>query len=134
MTEEENVALIRRAYEALQRDGVEGIIEFIDPEFEVETPAALAVEPQVYRGPDGVRRWFDTFLEVMDEVNLEADEFIPAGDRVVVPGRVVARGRDSGIETGQPVTQVWTIRDGKGVRMDIYAKKQEALRALGLAE
>jgi ketosteroid isomerase-like protein len=69
----------------------------------------------------------------MDEVNLEADEFIPAsGGRVVVPGRVLARGQDSGIETEQAVTQVWTIRDGKAVRIDVYAEKQEALEAVGL--
>lgn len=132
MSEAENVALLRHAYEALADEGVEGIIHLISPEFEVETPSDLAVEPQVYRGPDGVRRWFDTFFEVMDEVNLEADELIPAGDRVVVPGRVVARGQDSGIETNQAVTMVWTLRDGMAVKMDIYAEKQEALEALGI--
>ncbi len=127
------MTLLKRAYEALQADGVEGITHLIAPEFEVETPSDLAVEPQVYRGPDGVRRWFDTFYEVMDEVNLEADEFIPAGERVVCPGRVVARGQDSGIETNQAVSLVWTLREGRAVKIDIYADKREALAAVGLA-
>jgi uncharacterized protein len=129
----ENVEAARRGFEALERGGVEAFLEFIDPEFETTTPSELTVEPATYKGREGLRRYFDSFYEIMDEVRFEPEEFIDAGDRVVVPVRLVARGRDTGIEAVQQITMVWTIRDGKGLRVETYATREEALAAAGIA-
>ena len=64
----ENLEIVRRGFEAFNEKGVEGIIPFIDPEFVAVTPPDLASEPDTYRGHDGIRRWFDSFYEVMDEI------------------------------------------------------------------
>ena len=127
----EEVETVRRAFEALRRDGVEGLLEFIHPEFEARTPPELSLEPETYRGHEGIRRYFETFYEVMEEVRYEPQEFIDAGERVLVPTRLIARGRGTGIEAGQNVTLVFTVRDGKAVRVDVYATKAEALAAVG---
>ena len=126
----ENVESARRGLEAFARDGVEGILEYIHPDFEMTTPPDLAVEPQTYRGHDGLRRYFRSFYEVMDEIRFEPHEFIDAGDRVVIPLRLVARGKGTGISAGQELVLVWTVRDGLGVRMDAYASREAALRAV----
>jgi ketosteroid isomerase-like protein len=126
---EENVEAARRGFEALERGGVEAFLEFIDPEFETTTPPELTVEPSTYRGREGMRRYFDSFYEIMDEVRFEPEEFIEAGDRVVVPARLIARGRDTGIEAVQQIVMVWTIRDGRGLRVETYATREEALAA-----
>jgi uncharacterized protein len=128
----ENLHAVRRGFEALDRGGVEAFLEFIDPQFETTTPSELTVEPATYRGHDGLRRYFESFYEIMDEVRFEPDEFIDAGDRVVVPARLVARGRDTGIEAVQQLAFVWTLRDGKGLRLETYATRAEALAAAGL--
>jgi ketosteroid isomerase-like protein len=129
----ENVDAARRGFEALAQGGVEAFLEdFIDPEFETSTPPELTVEPATYRGHAGLRHYFDSFYEVMDEVRFEPEEFIDAGDRVVVPTRLVARGRDTGIEAVQQIVMVWTIRDGKGLRVETFATMEEALEAAGL--
>ena len=80
---------------------MEGLLPFIHPEFEVTTPADLAAEPDTYRGPDGVRRYFDSFYEAMDEIRFEPREFLEAGGRVIVPITLTARGRTTGIEARQ---------------------------------
>jgi ketosteroid isomerase-like protein len=126
-----NVEIVRRAYEALGARGVDAVLEFIDPDFESEAPSELAVEPQTYRGHEGVKRWFESFYEAVDEVRIEPEEFIDAGGQVVVPVRLAVRGHDSGIEVAQRLVQVWTLRDGLAVRMDAYADKDAALRAVG---
>lgn len=128
----ENVDSIRRGLEAFRRDGVEGLLEYVDPEFVTRTPPELAVEPSTYRGHDGLRDYFDSFYEIMEEVRFEPEEFIDAGDRVVVPVRLVARGRGTGIEAAQRLVMVWTLREGKAVRLHAYATKAEALDAVGL--
>jgi ketosteroid isomerase-like protein len=128
----ENVDRVRRAFEALEREGVEGLLDFIDLEFEASTPPELSLEPTTYRGHDGIRRYFETFYEVMDEVRYEPEEFIDAGDCVVVPTRLVARGRGTGIETGQNVVLVFTMREGLATRIDVHPTKAQALAAVGL--
>jgi hypothetical protein len=44
----------------------------------------------------------------------------------------VARGRDSGIEAVQRLAFVWTLRNGKGLGLQTFASKAEALEAAGL--
>src|SRR5919108_3674662 len=81
----------------------EQVVPHIHPEFEMQTPAGLAAEPDVYRGPDGVRRWFESFYEIMDEVRVEASELEAVGeDRVVASLRICARGRATRLQLEQP--------------------------------
>jgi ketosteroid isomerase-like protein len=128
----ENVETLRRGLEAFRRGGLEALLDFVDPEFETTTPPELSVEPSTYRGHEGLRRYFGSFYEVMEEVRFEPEELIDAGDRVVMPVRLVARARGTGIEAEQRLVMVWTLREGKAVRVDSYATKPEALAAVGL--
>ena len=59
--------------------------------------------------------------------------FFDLGERVLVLSRFEATGRD-GIEANLPMAHLWTLRDGKVVRMDAFADQQKALEAAGLSE
>jgi ketosteroid isomerase-like protein len=124
-----NVDLVRRGFEALRDGDVEGLMPLIHPEFEATTPPGLAAEPDTYRGPEGIRRYFESFYEVMDRVRFEAEDFIPVGERVVVPLTLRARGRTTGIETAQKVVQIWDVKDEKAYRVEVYATLEEAMAA-----
>jgi ketosteroid isomerase-like protein len=126
---QDNAEIVRAGFEALERGGVEELLPFIHPEFETTTPPGLAVEPDTYRGHEGLRRYFDSFYEVMDSVRFIPDEFVEVGERVVVPLRVVARGKETGIEADQRVVQVWSLRDEKAIRVDVFATREEAMEA-----
>jgi ketosteroid isomerase-like protein len=125
----ENLEIVQRGFEAFNAQGVEGIIPFIDPDFEATTPPDLASEPDTYRGPDGIRRWFDSFFEVMDEIRWDAREFHEAGDKVVVEFTLRARGKTTGLSFGQEAVMVWTLRDGKAIRVDLFPTLDQALEA-----
>ena len=90
------------------------------------------MEPDTYRGPEGVRRWMDAWGDTMDDIHFDVDELIDAGDQVVAMSRLVARSRTTGIELEQGVAMVWTLRDGLAIRLDPYATREDALRAVGL--
>src|SRR5688572_17000393 len=95
---QQDVELVREAFAAMERDGLEGLLPRLDPEFEIEVPPELSAEPDVYRGEEGVRRYFRGFEGVMEEVRFEAEDFIDAGDgRVVVPSRMSARSAAAGL-------------------------------------
>jgi ketosteroid isomerase-like protein len=129
---QENVEIVRTAMEAFNLEGVDAVAEQIHPDFETTTPSSLAVEPDTYRGPEGVRRWFDAWEGTMDEIRFDVDELVDAGDRVVAVTRLVARSHTTGLEFEQGVAMVWTVRDGRAVRLDPYATRAEALRVVGL--
>jgi ketosteroid isomerase-like protein len=130
----QNVELLQAMLDAVNERGVEGMLPYIDPEFEVTVPPSLSVEPDTYRGHEGMRRYFESFADVMDEVRFEAEEFFDAGDSVVAATRLSVRARETGLEVDQHVFQVWTVRDGRAVRAEVYPTKAEALHAAGLED
>jgi ketosteroid isomerase-like protein len=125
----ENLEIVERGIEAFNDRGVAGIIPYIHPEFEATTPPNLASEPDTYRGHDGVRRWFDSFYEVMDQIRWDAHSFQQVGDRVVVEFTLRARGKTTGLDFGQEAVMVWSFRDGKGIRIELFETLDEALAA-----
>ncbi len=111
--------LAQAAFDALAKDGVEGMLAHVHPDFEMETLPGIAAEPQVYRGHDGVRRWFGTFYEVMDEIVIRPTEVTElAPDRALVQFGMRATGQASGIEVQQEAAAVATLRDGKVLSLE----------------
>jgi ketosteroid isomerase-like protein len=129
----ENLDAVKAGFEALERGNVDALLELIHPEFEFTTPPGLSVEPDTYRGEEGVRRYFDSFYEVMDEVRFIPDEFIDAGERVVVPVHLRARGKETGLEVEQRLVQVWSVREGKASRVEVFGTLEEAMEAADAA-
>jgi ketosteroid isomerase-like protein len=128
-----NLEIVQRGFEAFNERGVEGIIPFVDPDFEATTPPNLATEPDTYRGHDGIRRWFDSFYEVMDGIRWDAREFHETGDRVVVEFTLRARGKTTGLDFGQDAAMVWWLRGDKAIRLELFQTLDEALAAAGAA-
>jgi ketosteroid isomerase-like protein len=124
---ESNVEIVKRGFEPLSRGDVEALMPFIHPDFEMTTTADIASEPDTYRGHDGIRRYFDSFYEAMDEVRVEPLEFTPVGDLVVVPFLLHARGRTTGIEATQPGVGVWELRGDKATRLSFFAELEDAM-------
>jgi ketosteroid isomerase-like protein len=94
---QENVEIVRRLYDALNRDDIEGAIEQMDPAVRYDLSERV-FNPAVYEGHDGIRRFAADLDEVWDEFRAEPVEFIDAGETVVVSHRVHARGKGSGVE------------------------------------
>ena len=129
---QENVELVRATYDAYNRRDLDAALKDTAPEFELDWTRAVGPQRGVY-GLDQIRVFLVDFLEAFESTQVEPDEFIEAGDQVVVPQTGHIRGRD-GIEVTARVALVWTIRDGAIVRVCLYQQKREALEAAGLSE
>ena len=125
---------MRAGYDALSSNDIETILEFFHPEFKVTTPPTLSAEPDTYRGHDGVRRYFNSFWEAMDDIRFVPHTFREVGDRIVVEISLHARGKNTGIETEQKSVQVWELRDGKAIGLEVYPTLDEALASVDAAE
>ena len=131
---QENVEVVRQGYEAFNRGDIEAAFKHFAPDFECDMSRAVGfnVDRDIY-DLDQFRRLFDEYVGSWEDFRLGADEFLDAGDDVVVPFTNRVRGRD-GIELQGRGTFVWTIRDGPVVRACLYQERAEALEAAGLQE
>ena len=127
-----NLELVKQGFVDLEERGVEGMLPLFAEDFELTTPPALVAEPDTYRGPEGIRRYFDSFYDAMEDVHFEPTGFHEVDDRVVVEFTLTARGRTTGIVAEQRAVQVWELRDGQAVRLEVYSGLDEALEAARL--
>ena len=128
-----NVEVVKAKIDAYNREDWDDFI-FKDaaPGFEVDFSRAVGPWRGVL-GLDQIRRFVDEIRETWESTRLEPDEFIEAGDLVVVPLTQHLKGR-GGIEVVTRATFVWTIRNGAIERMVMYQEREEALEAVGLSE
>jgi ketosteroid isomerase-like protein len=131
---QENVEIVRAALEAFNRGDVDAVVADAAPDLEYVATGAIPGAGGVYRGPEGFRRFLETFWGEFADARTELHEFIDAGSRVLVSQTLRGRGKQSGVEANWPVWQLWTLRDGKIVRGRGYTSRQEAVDAAGLTE
>ena len=90
-------------------------------------------EQTVYAGVEETRRFMREWTEPFDDWQMEVEAIHDAGeDQVLVIIRQHARSRSTGVPVDMVLGQVYTIRDGKQTRMEMYSDPGEAMSALGL--
>ena len=130
---QENVELARWAFTSgdptrffnLLDEGVE-----LDATRNGELPGAVSAG----RGREVVERYCREYWGTWTEYAANPQEFIDAGDHVVVEVQERGKGKGSGVPFETTHTQVWTLRDGRLVRWLLFANRAEALDAVGLSE
>jgi ketosteroid isomerase-like protein len=89
-------------------------------------------EQQVYEGAEGARTFLRDWADAWEDWELDIDALHDAGERVVAVMRQRGRSKAAGTPVEMSFAQVWTLRDGKEARMDMYSDPDEALEAAGL--
>jgi ketosteroid isomerase-like protein len=133
---QENVEAFRRGVEAYNRRDVGAFLELFEPgvEWHPLTQVMFGEEATVYRGHEGIRQFMREVDEALAEVQIEQLEIRDLGERLVVSGRLRARGRASGAETESPISWVVEFENSKVIRMRDYLDLKDALEAAGLSE
>lgn len=111
---DENIAIVRRAFEAFSERDVKAMAVLSDPEIEFLPPhtAGLARKGRPYRGHEGLRIYIEDVARLWQEMRVIPQEFRDIDDSVIVIGRVYARGKD-GLLVDSPMRWIWRLRDGK---------------------
>jgi ketosteroid isomerase-like protein len=128
----ENVALVRRSFEAMGAWDVDELLRLYAPGVEFLPLTGTLVESGGYQGHEGVRAYFEEARELWDVLEPEGHEYRDLGDRVVVGGRCLVRGRVSGAESHPACAWVIGVRDGMIVSHRTCSTYDEALRAAGV--
>jgi ketosteroid isomerase-like protein len=130
---QENVEIMRRVIERWNRGDLEGVLALFSADVEC-FPAAGQPESQSFRGRDGFAEYAKGWLDAFDTYALEASEYLDLGEYVVVLGRVVGRGRQSGAEVSADDAWLYRLRDGQVIEYRECGTKAKALEAAGLWE
>jgi ketosteroid isomerase-like protein len=131
---QENVEVIRSLTEKINAGDTEGELELIHPDLELFPPEDEPEAKEVYRGREGYREYSSYWTDTFDQWQTEVEEYIDAGEYVVVVGQAHATGRASGARVETYATWVWRVRDGMGIECREYRTREEALEAAGLSE
>ena len=128
----ENVELVRRAYDVFDTD-LGALLELLDPEIAWVSPSD-SIEPGVRSGHDGVKDAYAATALAWDLPTHTPEEFVDAGDKVLVTVTFRGHGRGSGMDADRREFHVWTLGGGRFVRFEWFYQRPEALEAAGLAD
>jgi ketosteroid isomerase-like protein len=132
---QENVELVRRAFDAFNRKEFRRALEATEDGFEMDWSNSIGPLKGVYKGREEVLGLWESFLDAWDDVRWEPREIIELDHgHVIVVNYVRMRGGGSGAEVEATGVQLWTIHNGKGRSVKLFQSKAEALEAAASSE
>jgi ketosteroid isomerase-like protein len=126
------VEAIKGSYEALNRRDIDGTMAVLDPDAKWVEHSELP-EAGSYEGRETIRDFLVKYLESWDEFEQQIEEVHAEQDCVLLFIRLTASGRGSGIDVQSRYAHLWSVREGRGVRVDAYYDRDSALAALQAA-
>jgi ketosteroid isomerase-like protein len=136
---EENVEIVRRVFVTFNRDGPAAAIAtgHWAPDVLWDGTRSGVAGLGVLHGVDEVLEffendWFAVFP--FEDWEIQMDEPVIKGDQVIVASHQIARGAISGAPAALTLGNIFTLRNGKIVRVDVFQREEDALAAAGLSE
>jgi ketosteroid isomerase-like protein len=121
----------RRFADAITRGDRELALAVCHPEIELNS--MLGISGHAYHGHDGIHEYFDDVASAWEHWTVEVERVVEAADgRVVIVMTMHARGRGSGATLAGRTAHIWTVRDGRLLRNELYRDPEQALRDVGL--
>jgi ketosteroid isomerase-like protein len=134
---QENVEMVRSLYGEWERGNFWGMTELYAPDVEWQwsrQARALRGGSASYKGLSEIATAMQEWLSDWGWFQISAEEFIDAGDQVIVVYEVHARLKDSRGEVRDHQADVLTIRHAKINRMETFDRRADAIEAVGLRE
>jgi len=127
---EPEIQALRRIYDALLRWDVEEFARDVTHDFELILPETVPWGGTRH-GRDGVEAYAALFRDHVEGQWADPDDFLEAGELIVVLGRLRGRARATGEEYEVAFAHVWTLSDGVPSRCHSYFDTAPIMAALG---
>jgi ketosteroid isomerase-like protein len=125
-----DVDVVRRGYAAWNERDEAALVALFAADAEVHSALARAEGSGVFRGHDGVRRWFRDNIETVGFV-MEPSQFLSFRGHVLSLVVVRAHAHGSGVAMPQEYGLIHTVRGGLIVRVLTFLDPAEAIEAMG---
>jgi ketosteroid isomerase-like protein len=130
---QENVEVVKAAFEAYNRGDLDAWVADADPDIEWHV-LPEATDPGPHRGRQVILERGKLWRQMFGGLRVEVLEYIDAGDYVIAPVRMRGQAPGSDAEVALDEVYVSMLRNGKIVELREYRTKAEALEAAGLRE
>ena len=121
MSEQQNIEIVQRGYDAFGSGDIEALMTLFDRDIEWDTPGPVEIPTSgKRRGLEQVRGFFQTLNETFEIQRFEPKTFLSQGDLVVVLGEETVRVRATGKAIVSPWVHAFTLVDGKVRRFQEY--------------
>jgi ketosteroid isomerase-like protein len=124
----ESLDIVREGADRWNAGDIEGLLALYADDIVVQTGEHWP-EPATLEGKAAFRESIDDWLEVWKSIEIETGSVEAYGDRVVAHGCWRSTGRMSGVEGTMPIHIVFTVRDGRIVRLEWFPDQQRAVAA-----
>ncbi len=125
------IAELRVAYAAFNRGDIDTAVRFLDSKIEWTEPAEFP-GGGTYHGVDGARQYLTRSRASVAQVISTPEQFIQAGDRIVVFVHARVLPRESNTWQDITLADVYTVQSGRATKMRAFANREEALRWVGI--
>ena len=129
-----DIEMLRSEYQAMSRKDWADLFRAAHPRFELKTPDRNLALSGVFSGAERGRRVFEDFFEPFDAVTVEPEAFFEGDGQIVVFFLQRSKPKGSNAFVEARAAHIWTIRDGKATRLEIFPQREKALEAAGLSE
>jgi ketosteroid isomerase-like protein len=126
-----HIELTERGYRAWNEDDLEALLAICHPEVEYHSSGVFPGMDSIYRGDEGIRRWWADFHEPWEEIKVIPERIAEVPEGVAVLIRFEGVGRQ-GIETTMRFINTIEVRDNLAYRFNSQPPTDEAIRELGL--
>jgi ketosteroid isomerase-like protein len=130
---QENVDLLRSAFDAWNAGDVEALVELADPRCEF-LPLRVQLEGGAYRGHEGIRQFLRDMADEWEWVRVTVEDYRDLGDQVLAQGHFEARGHAVAVNLHVPAAWLAEMQAGKILRVQAYTRIADAFDAVGLQE
>ena len=130
---QESVEVVRRMCEAFVAGDVAGALEVLHADVTWHGTIGGLEEGRTAHGHNEVIEGFMESLRDWERHSLEVEDYLDAGNRVVVLWHEVGRGKRSGVEVETRTAVIYTVRDDEVIEVQGYMDRRQALEAVGLA-
>jgi ketosteroid isomerase-like protein len=135
------VKIVRQVYELVMASGrlaepatAELVPQLFDPEVEVRQMTTVVDTAGDFHGYQGLTEVAREIVQAIPDIGYVAEEIRAAGDQVATVALVSGSGRLSGAPFEARIGQLFTIRNGRVLRLEAFDDPAEAFRAAGLQE
>jgi ketosteroid isomerase-like protein len=128
----ETTELLRQFYEYFNQRDLDAVLELCAPEVEVykDPDVVEMVAAFTPRGRERVAQYLRGWLDSWDAYQARPEQILEAGEEAAVLVHLRARGKGSQFDIEEDMADVFTVRDGKIVRLRLYIRRQDALQAI----
>lgn len=121
MSEKENTNLVQHVYENFKRGDIKALLNQLSDDIEWQLPEIDNVPfAGKHRGQEQMGQFFASLVDTQEVQHFEPREFIAQGDKVVALGRYAWLVKYTGREFGGDFAHVFTVNDGKVIRVHEY--------------